>query len=1393
VVIGGAAATVIGNPLVAKATRTAELYQNCRPAFNRRRGRETRASSAAPGASPDGQEKGPARNHPRRASAVPEVVMPDPRSSRARWSLALAAGPGVLFAAVLFAEPPEDGVPPLLLSAGRVAAVLADDWLTVVVNLPPACDPPLEGTLSVVLVDSRGKILDGERKAVRLARAAGPAFVFKDPGLPAEQVRLRCRLAGEVLTVPLSGVLLSKGHETALSVGRDLFAGSRAAFRCEVRGVRSPRETVPLAGATVSARLRDGEGKSFALLEGRTGVDGVVEDQLAVPDLPPGQCTLEVVTRSPLGEDRLTRPVTIRAPARVLLVTDRPLYQPGQRMHLRALALRPHDLRPIAGGSLAFTVEDGRGNKVFQRSVKTSEHGVASAEFDLADEVNAGDYRLRASLGDHAAEKVVAVKPYVLPKFKVELTADRAYYLPGEVVHAGVRAGYFFGKPLSGAQVRVRAALGGVTLQTWEGTADQQGYARLKVPLPATLSDKDEASLRLTAEVTDTAAHTETAARELPVAAASLQVSLVPEGGHLVPGVENRVHVVAVRPDGSPAQCVVRVRCPQAKDKQVAAVETDTAGLASFLVTPDAAMVRQEEGGALHTIETLNGQVEKARARLLVTLRAETRDDKGDRAVKDMPLACEPLGENVRLRLDKAIYQAYERPEVEVFSTAGLGLAGLDLVKDGQVLWHRRLELEDGKARYRLDLPADTVGTLEVHAWQLLRSGEVIRDARLIYVEPPADLRVKVRPDKTEYRPGEEGRVRFEVTGAGGQPAVAALGVLVVDEAVYALQDVQPGLEKAFYTLRQELLRPQAERAFRRADLADDLVRGSAAKKRQALAAALFAGVRPPAPARHEIDPAFDRRVRHEARLAVLGAALYAHAEEGGEILRPDGRTGRMRFRPGLLQDMVRQQEVDPRLLQLPQGERLTLEELWRLEPGFTADRLAVALTRVRLSEVASALVQYSDKHESQWRLGRPADNSDQRRWVFPPKVLAEAVEDQNQPPEMLEDAWGRPVRLVRRPGPSRNRTGVSQLDHHELISAGPDGEFGTPDDVRLLRADEGWNAFWWWSDAAQEAWHDRAGVVRRWNWGPLLLNPLDDNAPAGFSGRGAGLAGVGGFGLAGLGGGVGVAGIGGGFAGAGFGGLGMAGGFQGNFRGAMAPPATPPAAGPTVVRMAAPARLREYFPETMLWRPELITDEHGVAELPVRFADSVTTWRLTASASSRDGLLGGATAPLRVFQDFFVDIDLPAVLTRGDEVAFPVAVYNYLKEPQTVHIELEPGDWFALTDDQGPRRTLELKAGEVTAVRFRVRANRVGHFPLTVRARGTKMSDAVRRWAEVRPDGEAVEQVASGRLQGAATAVVNVPAGAIPGASRLLVQVHPGIISQLIEGVEGLLAQPFG
>ena len=171
---------------------------------------------------------------------------------------------------------------------------------------------------------------------------------------------------------------------------------------------------------------------------------------------------------------------------------------------------------------------------------------------------------------------------------------------------------------------------------------------------------------------------------------------------------------------------------------------------------------------------------------------------------------------------------------------------------------------------------------------------------------------------------------------------------------------------------------------------------------------------------------------------------------------------------------------------------------------------------------------------------------------------------------------------------------------------------------------------------------------------------------------------------------------------------------------------------------------------------------------------------------------VGGTTTPLKVFQDFFVDIDLPTHLTQSDEVAFPVAVYNYLKTPQTVKIELQKESWFELIDGEFVR-SLNLQPNEVTSVSFRIRAGKIGWQPLTVKAIGSKKSDAVKRSVEVVPNGHKFERVVSDRLTGNISHTLDIPANAIPDASKLLVKLYPGAIAQVVDGLDGMMRMPCG
>jgi uncharacterized protein YfaS (alpha-2-macroglobulin family) len=226
--------------------------------------------------------------------------------------------------------------------------------------------------------------------------------------------------------------------------------------------------------------------------------------------------------------------------------------------------------------------------------------------------------------------------------------------------------------------------------------------------------------------------------------------------------------------------------------------------------------------------------------------------------------------------------------------------------------------------------------------------------------------------------------------------------------------------------------------------------------------------------------------------------------------------------------------------------------------------------------------------------------------------------------------------------------------------------------------------------------------------------------------------------------------------------------------------------------------RLRAYFPETLYVNPSIITDGNGRATLRVPLADSITTWRMMAVASTQQGALGSGSAGIKVFQDSFIDLDLPAALTQGDIISIPVAVYNYLSQSQSFDLTLHPEDWFALEEDT-PQKSLTVGRGEVAAAYFRIKAERIGKFKLTVSARvngraDAQTADAIKREIEVAPNGQEQTAVINDRLQeGSQGHEITFPAQAIAEAGKILVKLYPGPISQVVEGLDSLLRMPAG
>ncbi len=1136
----------------------------------------------------------------------------------------------------------------------------------------------------------------------------------------------------EILRMPVLHIVSQQSY----------LSGGPAAVRAVVTDLRNE----PVAGrSTLRIELVAQDQKARALFTGPLNARGTMEAQFRFPAGVTGRYTLRYVADTPIGSTEFTQPLRIEDKVGILLTTEKPIYQPGQTIHARALALNRSDHAAADGRKLTFEVEDSRGNKVFKKAAQTDKFGIASAEFTLAEEVNLGTYHLRALIDEtdagtrNHAEIALNVERYVLPKFKVAVdfgSADskgRHGYRPGDHVTGTVRANYFFGKPVDGGAVTVKASTMDVSVNevaAGEGKTDADGAYRFDLRLPNYFAGRPlsqgAARVLIEASVKDSANHSETHGAPITVSESPLILTAVPEGGKLIPNLENQVFVLASYADGAPATAQLRVQAPGNPDQSVA---TDAGGVAVI-------RLKAATGGE--------------------SLRIDANDSQGNRASSTVPLDSRGGADQILLRTERAVYKAGDRMRLHLFSTKQGGSAYLDVVKDGQTILTRDVDFVNGQAELMLTATPELAGTLDIDAYLFGQDARPVADHRLVFVQPADELKIEAASDASVYKPGDDARIGFRVTNARGEGVQAALGVQVVDEAVFALAEKQPGFAKVFFYLEQEAMKPRYEiHSIGMPDIVEPVERARV-EQRDRAARALFSATEMVNPNRFETEAG---RNVPQTKYLEYGQRYQARFVE--------------QAREGLSQAYQRNQDLTKAEVRDPWANPMRVEHAsWNPRQGYVI-RSAGPDKRFDTPDDLQAFAQL--------REGRVLDNAGVG-------TIGLAMEHDRGPFNGLAEIVGSVVDpagagiqgagvMVREKATGNTRTARAGADGQFSVTGVPPGIY----EVQVLAP--GFRSL---SRNIALAVRDRAVLT--------VTLPLGSMAEAVTVTAMGGRVRVGGNVMF-MQGQQGMGGVGG-----------VVGGILGGVRemrmmDAVAPPNAPQAlmaTGAIVLKdqeAAAAPRVRSYFPEALYTNPEIITDGSGRANISIPLADSITTWRMALTASTARGALGSGASSLRVFQDFFVDLDLPATLTQGDRVSIPIAAYNYSGARGNIDLKLQPADWFSLVNDVADK-TVAVDSDRVGGADFTLEAKRIGKFKLTLSARmngPASRADIVIREIEVIPNGREQNQVLNGRLESSVQHTLNFPPPSIPDASTMLVRLYPGPLSQLVEGMDSLLRMPFG
>lgn len=288
-----------------------------------------------------------------------------------------------------------------------------------------------------------------------LGKPSGAALVRVTPR------KLMKRAPGKNRATPSTGVF----QLTNLSVvGGDSPAGSFI-------WINELERAIPVPGATAAVWTRTPSGLQAGETYGPSDKNGLIE--LKAGERLPDNGVLII---SAAGGDRVGLPLTEdnRDGYRSWrwsseeeqqdhpignLMTDRPLYRPGERVRVlgwvaNATVRSESRLAPLSPQPISVTIEDPNGLEVARRTVRNKDFGKYWATLELPADVALGRFRVTATIGDKEFQTRFKVREFQTPSFDVT-----AHTSTGDVEHGGTvaisaQANYLHGMPVPLAESR---------------------------------------------------------------------------------------------------------------------------------------------------------------------------------------------------------------------------------------------------------------------------------------------------------------------------------------------------------------------------------------------------------------------------------------------------------------------------------------------------------------------------------------------------------------------------------------------------------------------------------------------------------------------------------------------------------------------------------------------------------------------------------------------------------------------------------------------------------------------------------------------------------------------------------------------------------------------------
>ena len=541
------------------------------------------------------------------------------------------------------------------------------------------------------------------------------------------------------------------------------------------------------------------------------------------------------------------------------LSTDRPIYRPGETVHIKGVLRLNNDGRytlPTGNQFAALTISDPDGNQVYSSTLELSPFGTFSTDLPVSGGSSLGSYYMNAQLvGDnqyHNFSGSFNVSEYRKPVFEITVKPAHEDVLMGEPIAATATARYFAGGALANAPIHWRlladpyyfssdAAPGyqfenledayasyrwfdnpqsasGEQVAEGSATTDAQGNFSLNLPA-GTASDKHSRALTLDVEVTDVDGQVISGQGNVHLHAGAFYVGLRPDGYVAQIGKPQAVDLITLDPQGQPVAgrsmdvgiyqrewYSVREQGPDGRFyftsaytdtlQQTIPAKTDDKGRASVSFTP----------------------------RLAGSYRiAATGKDDGGRTVTSSAFTWATGGNafwgvndsnRIDLIADRTSYKPGDTAKILV-TAPYKGSSALLTIERGEVISHRLLSIAGTSELIEVPITADYAPNVYVSVVLITPAGSgntadapAAPDVRVGLVNlaistEQQDLTVSVAPDKEQAGPRDSITYTVTTKDYSGKGVPAEVSLALVDKAVLTLaDDPNPSLRQAFYEKR---------------------------------------------------------------------------------------------------------------------------------------------------------------------------------------------------------------------------------------------------------------------------------------------------------------------------------------------------------------------------------------------------------------------------------------------------------------------------------------------------------------------------------------------------------------------------------------------------------------